>query len=611
MPLLLNGLLGCAIVLVRCLYLLNDHLTTRQIELRYTVYYALAAVVVLCLSDLMQAKARTTRPQQIAAWCSAILFSQFITIGESLHWFGNASLCWGSTIAVCTWLGQSIVYTYAFHRLVLALYQYIDRPRKLSPTTHLNLKKWMLVLVSIRLVFFIAYYPCVFDFDAICGLHTFLSDQSVICDHHPVFNQAIHVLAFSLGQSIGHKSAGFALLSLLFILISSGILVYGLKLFAQAGIARKWTIAFGAAFTLFPLFPYLSVYTTKDGFFAYAFLLYLFTLYELVISRGDCLHQRRFILLHGVATLFVCLTRHQGIYIVMLELILLAIAYRCQYRQLAKATLPAIAVYLLYAKVLLPAFDVEPGGKQETYGTFFQQTALYLKQHPHDVTAEEHAAIDRVLIADSLAIKYKIETTDAVKNGYRFNPWYRDPRTALSLFRHIDHTDESQALSDYRSAWLSMGLRHPLTYIQATASLAIGFFHSDHTPFVNTYNRWGTNKNASTPEYRFWHATAVAQVYDKKKYDWVNKPFLPWVFTIPYYNWLAIALLLLLVCRRRLDGLVIFLPVILSVGLLLICPIIDGRYIYPIVMALPLLFLYLSTTSQQAQTGTQDGPNPN
>jgi hypothetical protein len=531
---------------------------------------------------------------KVLAGILALLFSQFVTVGGSFYVVHSWALCFGDWRAVSVWLLRSVVYGYVFYQILLGILCVLINFQASSDTSfHLNYRRWFILIVAVRLIALFFFYPCVFGFDAAVGLRTYMDPDCATCNHHPFFIQFIHALFFSIGKGFGHLSVGMALLSLLSILFSSTILIYGLHLLKLSRLSRRWLLVIASLYAFFPLYPYLSVNPTKDGLFSYAFLLYLLTLYELAITQGTNQLSSRYLVLHNLAILLVCLTRHQGIYLVVFECVMLLFYYRSFWKSLLFAFIPSLCLILTYNHLLLPYYNVEPGGKQEVYGTLFQQTALYLKRYPKDVTPDEQASINNVLNCETMVAKYVFDKTDGVKNDYKYNPWYRPYVGAPSMFRHIDHTNEANDLKAYRSAWLSMGIRHPLVYIEATLAVTAGFFYNFNRLILETSPNWAANPAAITPEFHFAHFNTTARIYNRRIYSWFKYPVINWVIAIPYYNWIAIILLALLFYRKDVRGLIIFLPVLLSIGILLICPMIYGRYSYPIVISLPLLLAYI------------------
>lgn len=590
-PSLWQYLCGLAVILVSFSPILTGLLGIRGLLPKHTIFYGVTIPFLLAFFERYSFNASSSL--KVLSAIVAFIFSQFVTVEGSFYHVYSWALCFNSGTAILTWCLRSIVYGFVFYKISLGIACIIENTHAtFAKEFQLNYFKWLILIVCARLFALFLFYPLVFGFDAAVGLRTFMDPDSASCNHHPYFVQLIHALFFNIGKEIGHLSVGFFLLALLSILFSSAIILYGIKLMQHAKLSRRLLLAFAITYALFPLYPYLAINPTKDGLFAYSFLLYLFTLFELYITDAQCLNNKRFLILHGATILFLCLTRHQGIYIVLVESVLLLLCYKSKWKGLLLMSVPSLCLVSAYNNVLLPFINVEPAGKQEVYGTFFQQTAFYLQQHPDDVTPGELSAINKVLNSDTIVAKYVTDTTDPVKNGYKYNPWYRLYIGAPSIFRHIDHSHEAEDLKAYRSAWFSMGLRHPLTYIEASLAISAGFFYNFNRLLLETEPKWAENGAATTPEYRFVHFNKAARIYNNRIYSWFKYPILNWIIAIPYYNWAAIFFLGILFYRKDFKGLIVFLPILLSLGILLICPMVYGRYSYPIAMGLPLLVIY-------------------
>ena len=584
-------LCGLAVILVSFSPVLTGLLGIRALLPKFTIFYGVIIPFLFAFFEKYSLNASSSL--KVFSAIVAFIFSQFVTVEGSFYHVHSCALCFSSGTAILTWCLRSIVYGFVFYKISLGIACIIENTHATSTKGYqLDYRKWLFLIVCSRLFALFLFYPLVFGFDAAVGLRTFMDPDCASCNHHPYFVQLIHALFFNIGKEIGHLSVGFFLLALLSIIFSSAIILYGIRLMQHANLSRRLLIAFAISYALFPLYPYLSINPTKDGLFAYTFLLYLFTLFELYITDAQCLYNKRFLVLHTVTILLLCLTRHQGIYIVFVECVLLLLCYKSNWKGIILMTVPSLCLVSAYNNVLLPFINVEPAGKQEVYGSLFQQTAYYLQQHPDDVTTSELSAINKVLNSDTIIVKYVSDTTDPVKNGYKYNPWYRHYIGAPSIFRHIDHSHEAEDLKAYRSAWLSMGLRHPLTYIEASLAISAGFFYNFNRLLLETEPKWAENGAATTPEYRFVHFNKAARIYNNRIYSWFKYPILNWIIAIPYYNWAAIFFLGILFYRKDFKGLIVFLPILLSLGILLICPMVYGRYAYPIAMGLPLLVIY-------------------
>lgn len=584
---------GILVVLVSLMHFFIGQLTLEQ-----TMFYSVVIYGVLTPFSLAFFRTYTRPVPPSLKGLTAIigfLFSQFVTIGQSYFQKQDWSLCFGNWTLILIWCIQTLCYGYIFYRIVLGIMSTLQNHSIINGNYKINAIRWFFFIVFVKTLYFAAFYPCIFDIDAAIGLRTFLDPNSAICDHHPLLIQSLHGFLFLVGKNIGHSSWGFALFSIVFICISSAILVYGLSLLELTKINKKSIIIIALIFTLFPLFPYLNLLITKDGLFAYSFLLYVFTLYELVFTRGDCFRKKRFVVVHIVSILLVCFTRHQGVFIIIFEFALLLLCYKNNWKKISAITLPALFFYFIISTLLFPLLNVEPGGKQEIYGTMFHQTAHYLYEYYDEATDSELDAIHSILDEEKISKNYRYNLTDGSKDCYKYNPMTIVSLKSPVFFRHINRSSEGQELQAYRSAWLTMLFEHPLSYLKATMGVFIGFFYNNGDPLIKVEPHWATARFAITPEYLFWHFDYFEKSYYRQAFHWAKQPIICWFFSIPYYLWAAIIALCLLLYRRDLRGITIFLPVFLSLGLLLICPYASGRYAFPIVISLPLLIIYLLT----------------
>lgn len=529
----------------------------------------------------------------------AILYSQFLLLGYSIAEAHNLFLCFGNVLRFFVWIINSGILTYIFYHIICRGYSFIDTYQASPQKDSLSLTKWFWIFVISKIPYFIACYPCDFDFDAAGALQSLLNPESLACDHHPVFVQFIHLQCFLLGETLGHKSLGFAILTLCFVLVTSGIATYGLRLLKQGQNNTQLTKIAAAIYAFFPLFPYLSVFPTKDGFFSYAFLLYIFTLYELYITQGNSIKKRKFLTLHTIALLMMCLTRHQGIYIIIPECFFLLFIYKNQKKYIAGLYASTIAVFFLYNSILLPHLGVEPGGKQEIYGHPFHQVAYCMKKCPDEISEQDYSFFCTLLGSDTIEKKYYYKIVDPVKRNYKYNPLYRIRKHTPALYKHIDRSNEAEDLARFRELWQKEIFTHPYYCAEASAGVVLGFFYNMGTPLVDPYTQWSTNPDATLPQYTFWHTVKAANWYKKICNKIIQIPIIDWLFAIPGYIWLALFLLSILCHRKDFLGMTVFLPVVLSIGILLICPVAHGRYAFPVVVALPQLFIFVLQTHKK------------
>lgn len=583
-PTMKGWLYGLGFIVISSLY---NIIAFFHIPFRAWIY---GGFVVFLYSFLRPYNKTLTRFQACSAAFVSFLFALTLTVGNSLYHCQNFSLCFSQPTFFIVWIIQIVYIGYLSYRLISLIIGYFKSTIVNKEIYTISTKRLFLLFVSVRLIYFAFFYPCVFGYDAAVGMRSFLDPECARCDHHPFLVEALHGITFVLGDWLGHRSLGFAILCLGFLIATSFILVYGIKLLEKLCVGRINILISVFVYAAFPLYPYLSVCPNKDGIFAYVFLLYIFTLFELYITHGRCWNKRSFIVLHFLSIILVCITRHQGLYIVLAETLLLLFCYWHQKKIFARVFLPAFLLVAIYFKLLLPAMNVEPGGKQEMVGVFFQQTANYLKHYPLDVTDEEKNAINTILNTDTIVQRYTYYTIDPVKSTYKYNPWYRESNNHPSMFRHIDHGGESLALLEYFRAWKSMGSRHPDAYIEASVSVFIGFFYSFNRLLLEPEPSWSENIGAITPEYNFYHVNEFAALINDFSYKLLVIPIINWFVDVPFYIWIVILALSIIIGSKDFRRISVCFPIFLSICVLLMCPMVYGRYAYPVIVALPHLY---------------------
>jgi hypothetical protein len=298
----------------------------------------------------------------------------------------------------------------------------------------------------------------------------------------------------------------------------------------------------------------------------------------------------------------LCLTRHQGVYLVLAEFFLLLYCYRHYWGKVLTVHLLPLSLFFYFSNIILPRLDVEPVGKQEIYGTLFHQTANYLRLFPDELSNSERKTVEKILDTEKIKQEFTYNLTDGSKDCYKYNPMSTSD-SELLLFRHVDRFSEGSDLKNYRSTWFSLFLRHPLCFIQTTLGVCLGFFYNNGDPLVKVESYWNNLPFTINQDYIFGYYDKYEWIYNKQAMICAKLPVLSWLFAIPYYIWLAIIALALLLYRKEARDIAVFLPMILSSALLLICPYASGRYAFPIVAALPILIIHLLSfnNSQKCQ----------
>ena len=223
-------------------------------------------------------------------------------------------------------------------------------------------------------------------------------------------------------------------------------------------------------------------------------------------------------------------------------------------------------------------YNIEPGGIQEALSLPFQQTARYVKEHEDEVTPEEREAIKGVLAYNKLAKYYNPKISDPVKATYKKKA-------------------TTQNLAEYIKVWVQQGLKHPMTYIEATMNQNYYLVY----PLVENNTVYDTTAPDKVSAKKLAEKLGVHEVSVIQKLDRWRTGFNKVVFTLPVFGLLTsmafFNLILIYLCydaiRKRVPQMVLLLmPLLLSDAVIVLAPVIKGhpRYAFPIIYAMPIVF---------------------
>lgn len=452
--------------------------------------------------------------------------------------------------------------------------------------THPQLTLWLLFMLA-RLPYLLLEYPgCIYpdtcgsieqffgypDFSAtLCS-----TDPSVIqTNHHPILYTGLFGGTIWLGNLIGSQAVAVCTFLLLQTVLHAWVLAQLFTLLRPK--TGKWKVALWwgcVSFTaLFPIYGFWSSTLLKDTFFATCMLWLMLLLVKVVQSEGKILHRHSFMLYMTAVALLFMLSKNQCVYIIILLTLIVVAAYKPYRWRLGGGLLVAITIYEVFLHVLLPACHVALSGRQELHGFMFQQTALYLKEHPDDVKPAERQAIAALLPYDSIAQLYNPDLQDPVKFRYNVGA-------------------SNQAFATYRSVHLHMMLRHPDVAFRSLWRGCNAYFYPTGR-FPLFYPSCAVN-DPPTPD--FYQLQPFFQPQPSGMKAVLALPVVGWFFDMGLYIPLVLLGCLVALCQRQWNVVLVLFPIIVSIGILIVSPE-NGcfRYAMPIVWVAPLLPLLLQT----------------
>ena len=347
---------------------------------------------------------------------------------------------------------------------------------------------------------------------------------------------------------------------------------------------------------LIPLYgfihPYIHTFLfllTKDVFYA-AFFLFLFTNLFRVMT-GDRFPK----VWTGIAlsVLGIILFRNEGRYLMILSFLLAALICRENRKAFFIAFGGVILVSLLVFRLLFPLLGFTPGSAREPLSIPFQQTARFVRDYPDDVTEDEQEIIDRVIDYNGLADNYDPDISDPVKNTFR-------------------ETASTADLMAYLKTWAAMGLRHPDACLQAFLNKNYQYFYPGKTRLYLYEYSWSslnyayTNQKIAPLNRSFSQPEGLDELRNRHDRFMVlseELPLLNVLWTSALYAWVVILALCWALRRqnRNLIAWTIFPFILFFLNLFGPTNGYYGRYMFPVMLALPFFWSFLKGLSREKQ----------
>ena len=562
--------------------------------IRYSIYIFFVPWV---LGYLRRHVDSATKSMRIVSWILAVFFSLSLSFGFSLHHTHTLALCFGNAIQTILWLIIMVVYCYIFQKIFLYLCLFATRhSSSLDNQVQLGIcnRNLFLIFFLSRLPYLIAFYPCLFDYDAAVSVSSFSPDRELY-DHHPFLVACLQKAFFEIGAFIGLPSLGMALLSLTFIILTSWGLVYVTRVLGRIATKPWIQFLFVAFYSTMPLFPLLSIYDTKDGIYSYAILFYVATLLDFWNHyRKNGRLPIGLVCLHFSLAILMCFSRHQGIYFIVIQFFLCIFAFKGCRTRLSYCYIPLFLLYFIVKHTLFPLWNVAPTSKNEIIGNLFQQCALSYIRHPERFTIEEKRAFESVVKTDldTIARSYNYMVTDPVKGHYRYmyvKKW--------SVRNHFSEQEEQKAILTFLNSWKMVFLKDPYSCLLASANLIKGFFYRGGAIFqIDSWHGCPYLKE----KYKFYRNNRLYRITNISLAFYAIAPFTEFVFERSYYTWLFLFCFLLMFIRRDIMGILVFMPLFLSICLFFISPTSTYRYSLPLVTCAFLIIVYITNNHNYA-----------
>ena len=551
--------------------------------------------------------AKERRHRLIYSGLTAMLFSLCLLMGWQLRALGITE---GGFAGKGMLLLRSCFLAIAVFPFSYALFRWGDRMMSSEGIT--EQKPWksgkcfLLVWLWIFLAWlpsFLAYYPAVMSYDFHRQSGEALKGFIWFNDYQPLAHTWLIWLFLQIGKMVGSYQTGMACFSLFQMLVFSASCAYACVIFYRL-LKKKWMLVVLALFYgIFPYYSVLAVCTTKDVMFTALFQVFVCLMLERTFfAEGK--RQRLLDLVWIVEGILMVLFRNNALYALVVFMPLFCVlSVKKQRLHILAVTL----VLLVGGKGALEGMHVVlgtegRGSKVEMFSVPIQQFARVGFFHGQELDPETWGLLNTYVPWEFWQL-YNPPLVDAVKNNVGVTSF------GVSWQDHY---------GDVFLNWAKLGMKYPNEYIDAFLALTNGYWFLDDVTWaevlgIGLEGRMGavyTYMSSSTdvlpegiPHESKWPAMErlLEEIVSANAfYKW---PVISNLFKPAFWCWgllLTVLLCLYTKCKRAFR--VSLLPLI-YLATMFLGPVVQVRYVLPIIAAVPLM---IAAWVYESQCGKRD-----
>ena len=454
----------------------------------------------------------------------------------------------------------------------------------------LKLKKENIISILVLLgcwgIVLLGVYPGFFVYDAIDEINEVITRQ--FTTHHPL----LHVLYMGGLVQAGYKifgsyNAGIFCFTVFQMIIFSLGIVYAVNKMRSFGFHRYICRGMIAFMALFPVFPMFVLCSCKDSLFGLFVLLWIVTTYDWFKNEGKyCKTKWVF------CSVIICLLRNNAIYALLATAVILFIFKKVYRKQILVVLMLSIALSTSVSEGMALVFRAEPVGNQEILTVPIQQLTRTYQLSREVFTQEEIEKLYEYLPEQYLE-RYRPKLSDGVKVGFQNEAYEQDRIGFLKL-------------------WLTIGMKAPISYINAWLMTSYGYWYPDtvidvyegNVKFTYTYqDNSYFGFETEEPGFRESKIPAINEFYRLLSLELYKEkmPVVSQLFSPGFILWALLFMIGYMVRKRGIVRVMPYCFLFFIVATLLLGPTYLPRYVFFLWMVIPFVFADMCSDNKSCE----------
>ena len=443
------------------------------------------------------------------------------------------------------------------------------------------------VLFLLWIPVLLAYYPTLWVYDVYNQVPHLIGSK--ISLQHPMMHTLFIELFLFIGNTIKDYELGMLLLSIVQMLIMSGIFAYCLEKIKTV-IPNK-VMRFVVIFLLiiyYGLVPFnsvMSISITKDVLFSGFLLLLIIYTYDFL--NGDKSKRKK--ILFVLMSVLILLFKNNALftYLIFMGIII----FSCQ-KQLLRLSTIGLSLFIIIHFSMVMILQPNSYGKYENLSVVTYNLIEVQRKHPSIKYEDKYMSVMPLECINNGTVSYIKNRADASKNKFSSCELQRNSEYLLQV-------------------WLYYGLKYPTDYLDSWSDLTTGSWYLMDESHANTY--FGRNQGYLLSDYK--KIAGISDERPESKFPWLYEKLemittnniqyeeatpLRFIFEPATYV-LSFFLIILYMLKNKMKKELIPLSLLVALYVsILTGPVILVRYIYPYMIIVPYIFAYLMNGKREA-----------
>ena len=416
-------------------------------------------------------------------------------------------------------------------------------------------------------VYLLTYFPGTLSPDSILEYSMFVDGINIGNDHHPVLHVLFMALFYHIGYGLfGTPNMGVATVAIAQMIILASIFTYSLVFLRKRNCPKILSYGLLLFYVFASMFGYYSITMWKDVLFGGFLLLLTIECYKLYENKDNL--KLKNMISFGAVSLLVIFFRNNAVYAFLILTITILILLRKDFKKLSLMFLSVLLIFVFVKGPIFTWCGIKKSSSAEYVGMPIQQIGRVVMKNKV-LSDEQKEKIEKMIPMEIIPTTYNPIVSDGIKFNENFN---------INVF--------NEDKIGYTKIYLEILFENLPTTTEAYFISTLGYWYPnvEYWSVANTIweNDLGVTMSSKTND-------EVKKLLEKG--DDRSAPLVGMQWSIGLCVWAIAILSVSFIIKRKIYGIIPFLPCIAIWATMMIASPVWGefRYVFGLFASLPFL----------------------